>query len=192
MNWLNAVAMTHANRKSRRASNAYKWHLYSLAAQLLHLHLVHVFYMDFNQVKMENKKQKTMAEIKDLVGKTLTEIKKTNDEIIFICNDNTSYKMYHSQECCESVSIEDIVGDLEDLIGTPILVAEENSSNEPTAEQIAEKEEEKLEEGDDSFTWTFYKFATIKGYVDIRWYGSSNGYYSESVDFIQIGVEEEW
>ena len=59
MNWLNAVAMTHANRKSRRASNAYKWHLYSLAAQLLHLHLVHVFYMDFNQVKMENKKQKT-------------------------------------------------------------------------------------------------------------------------------------
>ena len=76
MNWLNAVAMTHANRKSRRASNAYKWHLYSLAAQLLHLHLVHVFYMDFNQVKMENKKQKTMAEIKDLVGKTLTEIKK--------------------------------------------------------------------------------------------------------------------
>lgn len=140
-----------------------------------------------------------MVEIKDLIGKVLTEIKKTDDEIIFICNDDTSYKMYHSQDCCESVSIEDIVGDLDDLIGTPILVAEENSSNELTAEQIAEKEKEKLEQGDDyydysddSFTWTFYKFATIKRYVDIRWYGSSNGYYSESVDFIQIGVEEEW
>lgn len=147
---------------------------------------------------MYNKKKK-MAEIKDLVGKTLTEIKKTEDEIFFICNDGTIYKMYHSQSCCESVSIEDIIGDLDDLIGTPILVAEENSSNEPTVEQIAEKGKEKLEQGDDyddyddySFTWTFYKFATIKGYVDIRWYGSSNGYYSETVDFIQVGVDGEY
>ncbi len=91
-----------------------------------------------------------------------------------------------------ALEIDDINGDLNDLVGSPILVAEENSSSEHTPEQLAEKEKKKLEEGDNyydyeySFTWTFYKLATIKGYVDIRWYGISNGYYSEQAYVIQV------
>ena len=131
-----------------------------------------------------------MAEFKDLVGKTLTEIKNLGDELIFIVDDGTEYKMYHAQNCCESVSIEDINGDLNDLIGTPILLAEEVSNYEPVSEEDKQKTKEANEWG--SCTWTFYKLATIKGYVDIRWFGESNGYYSESVDFIEVGVDREW
>jgi hypothetical protein len=142
-----------------------------------------------------------MAEIKDLVGKTITEIKNNGDELIFIVDDRTQYKMYHAQDCCESVSIEDINGDLDDLIGTPILLAEEVSNEDfENAFNAKFKEVEghyakKDDEGNyepESCTWTFYKLATIKGYVDIRWFGESNGYYSERVDFIQVGVDREW
>jgi hypothetical protein len=131
-----------------------------------------------------------MAEFKDLVGKTLTEIKNNGDELIFIVDDGTTYKMYHEQDCCESVYIEDINGDLDDLIGTPILLAEEVSNYEPVSEEDKQKTKNADEWG--SCTWSFYKLATIRGYVDIRWFGESNGYYSESVYFIQVGVDREW
>lgn len=131
------------------------------------------------------------ANINELVGKTLTKIDKTHDEIIFHCKTGETYKMFHSQDCCESVSIEDINGDLEDLIDTPIIKAEEVSNKEfidafKSKFTIQGNWSMKDEEGNsepDSFTFTFYKLATIKGYVDIRWYGESNGYYSEGVDF---------
>lgn len=124
------------------------------------------------------------TEINKLIGKTITYIKNNNnEELIFDCEDGSKFKMFHYQSCCENVTIEDICGDLEDLIGTPILKAEEVLGYTPTSEDDIKKTEEQNEWG--SCTWTFYKLATIKGYVDIRWYGSSNGYYSESVDFVK-------
>lgn len=127
-----------------------------------------------------------MDRLNELIGKTLTNIENNKDELIFISEDGMKYKMYHSQDCCESVFIDDIVGDLEDLIGTPILKAEEVSYN-PISENDIEREQNA-----ESCTWTFYKFATIKGYVDIKWFGESNGYYSESVDVVLIGEDREW
>jgi hypothetical protein len=82
------------------------------------------------------------------------------------------YPLYHYQDCCESVNIDDIVGDLSDLEGEPLLIAEEVSGEAPVLE----------DEYHDVVEWTFYKFATRKGYVDVRWFGESNGYYSTSVD----------
>ena len=119
-----------------------------------------------------------MLTIESLVGKILTKIENNYNEIIFHCTDGKRYKMYHDQDCCESVTIEDIVGDLSDLIGSPIIRATEDMSRDDPNDVIKEFQ--------DSFTWTFYNIATAKGHVTIRWYGESNGYYSESVNFKEI------
>ena len=109
--------------------------------------------------------------ISELIGKTFLRVEnQDNDQIVFI-SENEVFTFCHDQDCCEGVSIEDIEGDLNDLIGSPILLAEENTNSD-------ESEETK---GCEEFTWTFYRFATIKGYVVIRWFGESNGYYSTDV-----------
>jgi hypothetical protein len=120
-----------------------------------------------------------------LKGKILKSVKVTTtkesdlsnvelNELLFETIDGKTYKLYHEQDCCENITIESIVGDLSDLEGEPILMAEEVAG------------ETGYDEHDDHYTWTFYKLATRKGYVDIRWYGSSNGYYSESVSFCKV------
>lgn len=112
-----------------------------------------------------------------LLGKVLTNIIKYEDELVFVVYDKSEYKMFHEDDWCESVTIEEIHGDL----GHPILQAEEVVHGQDVVpfgmEQSAHSE---------SFTWTFYKLATIRGSVTIRWYGESNGYYSENVSFYQI------
>jgi hypothetical protein len=111
-----------------------------------------------------------------LKGKTLSSISGSvgDGEIVFVTSDGETYRMYHEQDCCESVCVEDIAGDLQDLVGSEILIAEEVEGESPADFEAYE-----------SYTWTFYKFATRKGYVDIRWLGQSNGYYSEGVSFVK-------
>lgn len=121
-----------------------------------------------------------MLTVEILVGQTLLSITEndTKDRIEFKTTDGKVYQLYHGQDCCENVCIESIVGDLADLVGEPILLAEESVGETPN--------DYSFEYTPESYTWTFYKFATRKGYVDIRWLGESNGYYSESVSFCEV------
>lgn len=118
-------------------------------------------------------------EFKDMLGKTLVAVEVTanKEKVLFTLDSGERFKLYHSQDCCESVEVEDVIGDLDDLIGSPLLQAEEVSSSDEWPADVKEDYEP------ESYTWTFYKLATIKGSVTIRWYGSSNGYYSEGVSF---------
>jgi hypothetical protein len=127
-----------------------------------------------------------MASFEDLLHKhihTIEGLEKGSDRVVIKCLEG-NYEMFHSQDCCECVMVEEIVGDVADIIGWAIMKAEEVTDGEelnpPGSERSAE-----------SFTWTFYKIDTIKGGVTIRWYGSSNGYYSESVNFREMSRDTE-
>jgi hypothetical protein len=116
----------------------------------------------------------------DLLGKTLSYVDVAEDKetITFTTDEGEQYRLLHDQDCCEKVYVEDIAGDLADLVGLPLIQAEESSS-----EQNGEPQPE---DADGSWTWTFYKLATNKGGVTLRWLGSSNGWYSESVAFFKV------
>lgn len=122
-----------------------------------------------------------MVEQLPILGETLVSIERRekkygNGEVLVFKTADKTWLMQHDQECCEQVFIEDIEGDLNDLVGEPLLQAEV-VSGEPEDSR-----------GEELELWTFYKFATIKGYVTIRWYGGSNGYYSVAVNF----EEDKW
>lgn len=106
--------------------------------------------------------------VEEMINETFSSVTSDLESVTFE-NDKVRYVLYHDQDCCESVVVEEIVGDLSDLEKWPILVArEETNADGP-------------ELNEESYTWTFYNFATFKGYVTIRFLGTSNGYYSESV-----------
>ena len=113
-----------------------------------------------------------------MLGRTIVAISSMTDgesEVFFTMDNGDRYHMYHEQDCCENVYLESVVGDVEDLIGEPLLVAEQVDGESP-----ADPDDW------DVHTWTFYKFATRRGYVDLRWHGSSNGYYGTGVDFVKL------
>jgi hypothetical protein len=123
------------------------------------------------KIKTFNILKGPVREFDELLGRTLCKAE-ADDAVLTLYLSNTNYVRFeHHQDCCEHVYIEDICGDLEDLVGAPLVEAEEVSNYDAGP----------LGEYDESHTWTFYRFRTQKGSVTVRWYGSSNGYYSEDV-----------
>jgi hypothetical protein len=119
-------------------------------------------------------------DISELNGRhivSVTGLEPESERVTIECADGSVWTMKHISDCCESVSVVDVVGDVADLQDATVIESrcEENSESHP--------EGHKPEYCDDSFTWTFYVIQTNKGAVTIRWLGQSNGYYSESIDF---------
>ncbi len=103
------------------------------------------------------------------------------DNVLFKTECGRQFEMSHSQDCCESVTVDSVIGDIGNIIGSPILSAlEEISHNKPEDYEAGDYSSEGSE------TWSKFTIKTVKGEVQIMWFGTSNGYYSESVDFYEI------
>ena len=97
---------------------------------------------------------------------------KDSEEIIFYGKSGFAVRFYHEQNCCENVSVESIDNEEDIYTDTDFCqIVESTNTNEDDGNS------------DISYTWTFYLIKTDKGYSTIRWYGESNGYYSESVQY---------
>ena len=93
-----------------------------------------------------------------LKGLTITSIDGLEDdsaEVIFTTSEGRRFEMSHSQDCCERVSIEDVCGDVNDLLNSPILLAEKETSDEDPVDVNKEYH-------DDLYCWTFYKLSTFQ------------------------------
>lgn len=123
--------------------------------------------------------------LSELVGKTVVKLDITTrrDEVRFLCSDKTAYELFHETECCEQVFLEDINGEISWLVGVPILMADESRGDTGC---------EKDRDTNPHYRWTFYRFATRKGYVDLRFLGTSNGYYSEEMTFMRLPDGFDW
>ena len=116
-------------------------------------------------------------ELKGQIVKEITGLEKNSPEVHIVTN-QTTYKLYHHQDCCESVFVENVIGDEKDILNEEIIFAEEDAgANDPDWYG---------DNYNDSHTWTKYVLKTKNASLEFWFLGESNGYYNESVSIKKI------
>lgn len=118
------------------------------------------------------------ASLLGLTLQTITGMTEDSQEVHLVTTCNRTFTLQHIQDCCELVRLYEVVGDVNDLLDEPLLVAEEVSSEDSG---FVPPEDLDVVDDPDCTKWTFYRLATRKGYVVLRWLGESNGYYCMAV-----------
>ena len=116
--------------------------------------------------------------LSELLGEVISTVEgaETGWETIITTESGKAIKIYHEQDCCEHVSIED--SEVDDIVGGYCHFAGFVDGKTPANESADDCYY------DSSQTWSFLKIETSKGSIWQRWLGESNGYYSESVDIL--------
>jgi hypothetical protein len=106
-----------------------------------------------------------------LKGRKIQSVDDSGDGVRLVF-EHGSLLLIHRQDCCENVYLDEVIGGtLTDLQGETLMeFGEATNADEPEVESDYE-----------SYTWTFYRIATANEDITLRWFGESNGYYSESI-----------
>lgn len=94
-------------------------------------------------------------------------------DVVYLDTNRGVFMFHHVQDCCESVILAD-EPDLTNFVPGEVIVC-------------AETRTEDLEVGYGIGKATFYNIVTHSNFVDMRWYGESNGYYGVGVDVSVLG-----
>lgn len=99
-----------------------------------------------------------------------------HDNVLYLCTALGVFVIRHTRDCCEDVWLVDDGEKLADMVGDYLVKIRIDVSPQGTPEGRI----------DESSTWTFVTIQTLKDSYTFRWYGESNGYYSETVQLDDI------
>lgn len=101
-----------------------------------------------------------------------------NDAVKLTFDNGKILVFTHKQDCCESVHFSSSDYPITDMIGETVTKIEMRTErNDPNDKYMSE-------------TWSFIYIHTTKDVNVMKWQGSSNGWYSETPDWIYEGEEE--
>lgn len=116
---------------------------------------------------------KLNKEIRGIFG-----LDENSERVCIEFKDGSKLIQTHHQDCCEYVRVSQIDGDIKKHRGATAIELKEKIV------MLGDDDYTPVDKYEESATATFYTLVTSKGYLDWRWQGESNGYYSEDVHCI--------
>jgi hypothetical protein len=113
----------------------------------------------------------------ELNGLLVKHIDCDDEQLIIEVEDGRRFSFCHEQDCCESVSVYSVDGNLKELQGKKLVRIDCDN---------VDPDDYVLGEHVDSYTFTNVRFITDEQTSLVRWFGESNGYYGEGISFSEL------
>ena len=126
---------------------------------------------------MNNAAQNLDAGVQHLIGRVIksVEVGKSEGRVKFYLKDGTALAIWHEHDCSDCVYLEDIIG-----IDTVTQLTGETVLDAYVSYRVGEHDKDST--WGRFSVWVFLMLRTNNYSVVFRWYGTSNGYYSECPD----------